>query len=99
MSDTLPVQYDGLVAGSWIYADEMARLKELVPFRGAFLEVGSAEGVTAAEIARVHFHCQVVCLDPYLVDRKVTVPVDGGFAEFVESNERLARWRQNRQGN
>lgn len=77
--------YDGLAGISRVKPSELAKLIELLPPHGMMLEIGSADGVTAAKIAQAHPGARIISVDPYLgpdVDR-----------------ERLANWKKNQQHN
>jgi predicted O-methyltransferase YrrM len=68
---------------SYAKPDELAKLIELLPASGWFLEIGSAHGVTASMIARAHPGSRIVSIDPYIDPHP----------------ERLANWKANQVAN
>lgn len=82
-----PCRYPGFKGNSWLYAAELESLIGLVGPRDRVLEIGSADGVTAAKIARERNESVVVSIDPY-----GPYPETNGFAS---DEVRLANWRTN----
>jgi predicted O-methyltransferase YrrM len=89
-TETNPTIYDGYHGPSWMKTSELAKLIELLPPHGMMLEIGSADGVTAAKIAEAHPGSRVVSVDPF---------PDANPDRLNEWDQRLLNWRRNQRAN
>lgn len=63
--DGIPQTYPGLAGLSLMRRDELEFLAATLPPGCSFLEIGTSEGATAAELARRRPDLRVTCLDTY----------------------------------
>lgn len=92
VDDRFPQSIPGLAGHSWTYAAELAKLIDLLPPRGTMLEIGSADGVTAAAIAIARPDARIVSVDPY--------PGHGqGESGFPSADVRIVNWKRNARPN
>ena len=90
MTDTLPQTYEGFAGSSLLRPSELATLIELLPPQGMMLEIGSADGVTAAKIAETHPGSRVVSVDSF---------ADFNPDRLNEWDQRFLNWRRNQRSN
>ena len=90
-ADVFPLRYPGIHGESWVSGSELARLIDLTPATGRFLEVGSASGATAAIVADARPNVSLVCIDAHFdADEDRITSRDG---------DRSQNWRRNRRPN
>lgn len=89
--DEFPVQYDNRTGFSWLYRAELDKLVELLPERGAMLEIGSASGASGSRIAELRPEARVVCIDPF--------NQCDSCAPMGTPTERIVHWRSNQRYN
>ena len=80
---------NGMIGESWMNAPERDALVRLLPETGSFLEIGTADGVTAAYIADRRPQARIVCVDTF---PGPTSRVTGQLGSYN-------RWFQNRRPN
>jgi hypothetical protein len=87
----LPVVWPGLAGRSWMSRPELAWLIGRLPESGAFVEVGTASGVSAARIADARPRLAIVCVDTF---------ADADATHMAESErDRRGNWAANRRPN
>lgn len=86
-----PMRYRGLQGYSWLQPDELQALHDHLPDTGRYLEVGTANGVSAALLAEAKLDAKLLCVDTFVDE--FCEPIAG------QADSRIERWQRNARPN